>query len=114
MAAAPAREDRGQDRGAARGARLQRKKSKSNEESKTESRRRRAVAGFRAALARDPADCGAERPGWIHEIKFDGYRIQARLDHGKVRLLTRKGLDWTQQISQRGRRGRRAAAPRPR
>ncbi len=34
-------------------------------------------------------------PGWIHEIKFDGYRIQARLDHGDVRLLTRKGLDWT-------------------
>jgi len=34
-------------------------------------------------------------PEWIHEIKFDGYRIQARLDHGEVRLLTRKGLDWT-------------------
>ena len=33
--------------------------------------------------------------GWVHEIKFDGYRIQARLDHGKARLLTRKGLDWT-------------------
>jgi bifunctional non-homologous end joining protein LigD len=33
--------------------------------------------------------------GWVHEIKFDGYRIQARLDHGKVRLLTRKGLDWS-------------------
>jgi bifunctional non-homologous end joining protein LigD len=32
---------------------------------------------------------------WLHEIKFDGYRLQARLDHGKVRLLTRKGLDWT-------------------
>jgi bifunctional non-homologous end joining protein LigD len=32
---------------------------------------------------------------WLHEIKFDGYRIEARLDHGKVRLLTRKGLDWT-------------------
>ena len=28
--------------------------------------------------------------GWVHEIKFDGYRIQARLDHGGVRLLTRK------------------------
>ena len=28
-------------------------------------------------------------------MKFDGYRIQARLDHGEVRLLTRKGLDWT-------------------
>jgi bifunctional non-homologous end joining protein LigD len=35
---------------------------------------------------------GAE---WIHEIKFDGYRIEARLDHGRVRLLTRKQLDWT-------------------
>jgi bifunctional non-homologous end joining protein LigD len=33
--------------------------------------------------------------GWVHEIKFDGYRIQARLDHAKVRLLSRKGLDWT-------------------
>jgi bifunctional non-homologous end joining protein LigD len=35
---------------------------------------------------------------WVHEIKFDGYRIQARLDHGKVRLLTRKGLDWTRKF----------------
>jgi bifunctional non-homologous end joining protein LigD len=34
-------------------------------------------------------------PQWLHEVKFDGYRIQARLDHGEVRLLTRKGLDWT-------------------
>ena len=34
-------------------------------------------------------------PGWAHEIKFDGYRIQARLDRRNVRLLTRKGLDWT-------------------
>ncbi len=33
--------------------------------------------------------------GWLHEIKFDGYRVELRLDRGKVRLLTRKGLDWT-------------------
>jgi bifunctional non-homologous end joining protein LigD len=32
---------------------------------------------------------------WLHEIKFDGYRTEARLDHGKVRLLTRKEQDWT-------------------
>jgi bifunctional non-homologous end joining protein LigD len=32
---------------------------------------------------------------WLHEIKFDGYRIEARLERGKVRLLTRKQLDWT-------------------
>jgi bifunctional non-homologous end joining protein LigD len=35
---------------------------------------------------------------WLHEIKFDGYRIEARLDHGKVRLLTRKQLDWTRRF----------------
>ena len=33
--------------------------------------------------------------GWIHEIKFDGYRIQMRVLNGKVTLKTRKGLDWT-------------------
>ena len=32
---------------------------------------------------------------WLHEIKFDGYRMHARLDRGAVRLLTRSGLDWT-------------------
>ena len=33
--------------------------------------------------------------GWIHEIKFDGYRIQMRVLDGEVTLKTRKGLDWT-------------------
>ena len=32
---------------------------------------------------------------WVHEIKFDGYRIQMRVEQGKVTLKTRKGLDWT-------------------
>ena len=32
---------------------------------------------------------------WLHEIKFDGYRIQMRVVDGKVTLKTRKGLDWT-------------------
>ena len=32
---------------------------------------------------------------WLHEIKYDGFRMHARLDRGEVRLLTRKGLDWT-------------------
>jgi bifunctional non-homologous end joining protein LigD len=32
---------------------------------------------------------------WVHEIKFDGYRIQMRVSSGKVTLKTRKGLDWT-------------------
>lgn len=32
---------------------------------------------------------------WLHEVKFDGYRVQARIAAGKVALLTRTGLDWT-------------------
>jgi bifunctional non-homologous end joining protein LigD len=39
-----------------------------------------------------------ERPpnadGWCHEVKFDGYRVQLRIEDGDVALLTRKGLDW--------------------
>jgi bifunctional non-homologous end joining protein LigD len=37
-------------------------------------------------------------PLWVHEIKFDGYRMQARIDGDDVRLLTRKGLDWTKRF----------------
>jgi DNA ligase D-like protein (predicted ligase) len=32
---------------------------------------------------------------WLNELKYDGYRMHARLDRGAVRLLTRTGLDWT-------------------
>jgi bifunctional non-homologous end joining protein LigD len=35
---------------------------------------------------------------WLHELKLDGYRMQARIDHGKVQLLTRSGLDWTHRM----------------
>jgi ATP-dependent DNA ligase len=40
-------------------------------------------------------DAPPEGAEWLHEIKFDGYRMHARLDRGSVRLLTRTGLDWT-------------------
>src|ERR1700731_4150226 len=32
---------------------------------------------------------------WLHEIKLDGYRMHARLDSGRVQILTRRGNDWT-------------------
>ncbi len=41
----------------------------------------------------------ADRPpsgdAWVHEIKFDGYRLQLRIQKGNAILRTRKGLDWT-------------------
>jgi bifunctional non-homologous end joining protein LigD len=41
----------------------------------------------------------AEKPPlgrqWVHEIKLDGFRMAARIDKGRVQLLTRTGLDWT-------------------
>lgn len=35
---------------------------------------------------------------WLYEIKFDGYRLLARIDHGVVRLFTRNGHDWTSRL----------------
>ncbi|WP_095187533.1 DNA ligase D [Pseudomonas sp. Irchel 3E19] len=35
---------------------------------------------------------------WSYEIKFDGYRIMARIDHGQVQLFTRNGHDWTHKL----------------
>ncbi|HYF08605.1 MAG TPA: DNA polymerase ligase N-terminal domain-containing protein, partial [Acetobacteraceae bacterium] len=37
-------------------------------------------------------------PGWLHEIKLDGYRMEALVMGGKARLLTRNGHDWSQRF----------------
>jgi len=42
-----------------------------------------------------PAVAAPAGPEWLHEIKYDGYRLFADIDHGKTRLVTRNGLDWT-------------------
>jgi len=36
---------------------------------------------------------------WVHEVKFDGYRMQMRVADGKAALRTRKGLDWTEKFA---------------
>jgi len=48
----------------------------------------------------EPELCrSVERPpsgaGWAHEVKFDGYRMQLRVDNGEATLKTGKGLDWS-------------------
>ncbi|WP_420233555.1 DNA ligase D [Pseudomonas sp. ABY48] len=37
---------------------------------------------------------------WLYEIKFDGYRVMARIENGEVKLLTRNGHDWTHKLPQ--------------
>lgn len=70
---------------------------------------RRSASPVRRASAHPPPDfvppqlCRlVERPppgaGWVHEIKFDGYRLQLRVAGGSAQLKTRRGLDWTEKF----------------
>jgi bifunctional non-homologous end joining protein LigD len=67
-----------------------------------------AIKGSRKAAIPDfvepqLASLRSATPGgdrWIHEIKFDGYRLQARLADGEARLLTRGGYDWTDRFGE--------------
>jgi bifunctional non-homologous end joining protein LigD len=43
-------------------------------------------------------DAIPEQPGWTYELKFDGYRVMARVDKGQVTLLTRDNKDWTARL----------------
>jgi bifunctional non-homologous end joining protein LigD len=65
----------------------------------------RAVSGKSVAMPDfiAPQLCtSVDRPppgaDWCHEIKFDGYRVQLRVERGEVTLKTRKGLDWTEKF----------------
>ena len=37
--------------------------------------------------------------GWVHEVKWDGYRLQAHLEVGRAQTFTRKGNDWTSKFA---------------
>ena len=43
-------------------------------------------------------DAAPQEGDWVYEIKFDGYRILARIEQGKVQLFTRDGKDWTAKL----------------
>jgi bifunctional non-homologous end joining protein LigD len=77
--------------------RSKRKTSKSADDS-LEGAPRGALPGFVEPCLATLAETAPDSGEWLHEIKFDGYRLQARLDRGKVKLLTRRGLDWTEKF----------------
>jgi bifunctional non-homologous end joining protein LigD len=88
------------NRGDAAQARANHKKTapRSAPAAKVKSAKATKVAAMPAFVA--PELCiSVDRPpdaeGWCHEIKFDGYRVQLRVEGGEATLNTRKGLDWT-------------------
>ncbi|MHC2625716.1 bifunctional non-homologous end joining protein LigD [Bradyrhizobium huanghuaihaiense] len=54
-----------------------------------------AIPDFVAPQLCTPVERPPAGAGWCHEIKFDGYRVQLRIEDGEATLKTRKGLDWT-------------------
>ena len=54
--------------------------------------------GFIEPCLPTPAERPPSGPGWIHEIKHDGFRLMARRDAAGVRLLTRNGIDWSERF----------------
>ena len=44
------------------------------------------------------AEVPPSETGWLHELKLDGYRMQARKDGSRIQMFTRTGLDWTRRI----------------
>lgn len=63
---------------------------------------RATKAAFPRGLAPQLATLAAEMPagdGWLHEIKFDGYRLLAYVKSGKATLVTRGGKDWTRKFA---------------
>jgi ATP-dependent DNA ligase len=58
-------------------------------------RTRLLPSGFVLPCLPSPAERPPPGPGWLHEIKHDGFRLTARRDAAGVRLLTRNGHDWS-------------------
>jgi ATP-dependent DNA ligase len=54
-----------------------------------------ALVSTDSPVSRPPAHKPPSGPNWIHEIKHDVFRLMARRDPVGIRLITRRGNDWT-------------------
>jgi bifunctional non-homologous end joining protein LigD len=61
--------------------------------------RKKLLPAFQEPSLASPSEKPPTGPKWIHEIKHNGYRLQARIDGTSVQLLTRKALDWTERFA---------------
>ena len=57
-----------------------------------------ADSGFIYPCLPSPAEHPPSGPGWLHEVKHDGFRVLARRDVASVRLFTRNGIDWSERF----------------
>ena len=60
----------------------------------------RRTVGFIEPCLPKPVRVPPSGPGWLHEIKHDGFRIMARRDAAGTRLITRNGNDFTARFPQ--------------
>jgi bifunctional non-homologous end joining protein LigD len=61
--------------------------------------RKSRLADFVAPQLATLVDRVPQGDDWLHEIKFDGYRILCRISNGEVSLITRNRQDWTERLS---------------
>src|SRR5258706_513268 len=73
-------------------------KAKAAAKGKQAAARRVKLPLFLAPQLATLVDEAPEGEGWIYEVKFDGYRIVARIDRKDVKLFTRNGNDWTARL----------------
>ena len=73
--------------------------ARDNATTATNARKVSEMPDFVAPQLCTPVERPAPGEGWCHEIKFDGYRVQLRVEDGEATLKTRKGLDWTEKFA---------------
>ena len=78
---------------------LRRKAAKKGPASPLERRRKSQLPGFVAPQLATLVDRVPQGDDWLHEIKFDGYRILCRISNGEICLITRNRQDWTERLS---------------
>jgi bifunctional non-homologous end joining protein LigD len=57
-----------------------------------------SALGFIEPCLPTPSNRVPVGPGWVYEIKHDGYRLMIRKSGDRVRIYTRRGADWTKRF----------------